>query len=160
MILNTADYCLTTTTQLEDRIRQRVDEGLREKVSFDTAREAFIIAANAAIRGLVKVVEAESDLSFREMVNTNWADLENVGDHSGYVGEMRRGIQDSIRDVMVTGGLRERYIRTLCDKVVEWFGGRFIEAVITCRPICEAGAEQVFFIPNNFDSRCCWMCMC
>ena len=50
---------------------------------------------------------------------------------------------------MVLGKLRDwdiyerRYIRTLCDRVVEWFGGRFIDTIITCRPICEAGAEQV-----------------
>jgi vacuolar protein sorting-associated protein 53 len=160
MILNTADYCLTTTTQLEDRIRTRVDEGLREKVSFDPAREAFITSANAAIRGLVKVIEGESDLSFREMVNTNWGDVENVGDQSGYVGEMRRGIQDGVREIMGSGSLRERYIRTLCDKVVEWFGGRFIEALISCRPICEAGAEQVRPFDLRVDCRCCWMCTC
>jgi hypothetical protein len=160
MILNTADYCLTTTTQLEDRIRTRVDEALQEKLSFDPAREAFITSANAAIRGLVKVIDGESDLSFWEMVNMNWGDVENVGDQSGYVGEMRRGIQDGVREVMGSAGLRERYIQTLCDKVVEWFGGRFIEALINCRPICEAGAEQVRPIIVLVDRRCCWMCTC
>ena len=77
------------------------------------------------------------------MVNTKWSDVENVGDHSGYVAEMVSVIKDGVREITGQGHLRERYIRSLCDRVVEWFGGKFIDAIITCRPICEAGAEQV-----------------
>jgi vacuolar protein sorting-associated protein 53 len=142
-ILNTADYCLTTTSQLEDRIRAKVDEPLREQVQFDTSRESFIQAANSAIKLFVKKIEQDSELFFREMVNTKWSDVEIVGDHSGYVTEMIKGIKDGVKEIAGQGHLRERYIRTLCDRVVEWFGGRFIDAIITCRPICEAGAEQV-----------------
>jgi hypothetical protein len=142
-LLNTADYCLTTTSQLEDRIKAKVDESLRGEVQFDAAREGFISAANLAIRGLVKKVEGETDLAFREMVNTNWANVESVGDHSGYVNEMVMVIKDGVREITGQGHLRDRYIRALCDRVVEWFGNRFIDAIISCRPICEAGAEQV-----------------
>ena len=142
-LLNTADYCLTTTSQLEDRIKAKVDETLRGEVQFDSAREGFISAANLAIRGLVKKVEGDTDLAFREMVNTNWANVESVGDHSGYVNEMVMVIKDGVREINGQGHLRDRYIRALCDRVVEWFGNRFIDAIISCRPICEAGAEQV-----------------
>ena len=76
-------------------------------------------------------------------MNTNWANVENVGDHSGYVNEMVGGIKDGVREITAQGHLRERYIRTLCDRTVEWFGTRFIDTIISCRPICEAGAEQV-----------------
>lgn len=120
-----------------------MDEPLREQVSFDMAREAFIQAANSAIKVLVRKIEGDADLSFREMTNSNWANVENVGDHSGYVNEMVNRIKDGVKEITGLGHLRERYIRTLCDRVVEWFGGRFIDAIIACRPICEAGAEQV-----------------
>jgi len=119
---------------------------LREQVSFDTARESFIAAANLAIKCLVRKVESEADLAFREMVNTNWGSMDIVGDHSGYVGEMVRGIKDAVMEITGTGHLRERYIRSLCDRVVEWFGTRFIDAIIASRPICEAGAEQVLHL--------------
>ena len=142
-ILNTADYCHTTTTQLEDRIKAKVDEPLRENVVFDAARESFILAANAGVKALVRKIELDAELSFREMVNSNWAVVEHVGDHSGYVDEMVRSITDGVRGITAHGHLRERYIRTLCDRVVEWFGGRFIDGIIACRPICEAGAEQM-----------------
>jgi vacuolar protein sorting-associated protein 53 len=142
-LLNTADYCLNTTSQLEDRIKAKVDESLREQVQFDSARESFIQAANSAIKVLVKKVEGDADLAFREMVNTNWANMEIVGDHSAYIGEMIRSVKDGVKDITGHGHLRERYIRSLCDRVVEWFVGRFIEGIIASRPICEAGAEQV-----------------
>lgn len=145
-ILNTADYCLTTTTQLEDRIKAKVDEPLREQVQFDTPRESFIQVANAALKLLVRKVEVETDLSFREMVNTNWSTVDTVGDHSGYVTEMNRAIKDAVSSISGHGHLRERYIRSLCDRVVEWFGTRFIEGIIAARPISEAGAEQVIHL--------------
>jgi vacuolar protein sorting-associated protein 53 len=143
MILNTADYCLTTVSQLEDRIKARVDEELRDQIQFDAARESFIQSANSAIRVLLKKVEQHVDHAFKEMVNTRWSDIETVGDHSGYVNEMVRGIKDAVTEITGRGHLRERYIRTLCDRIVEWFGAKFIDSVINCRPICEAGAEQV-----------------
>jgi vacuolar protein sorting-associated protein 53 len=142
-ILNTADYCLTTTTQLEERIKAKVDESLREHVQFDTPRESFISVANAALKHLVRKIETETDLSFREMVNTNWSTIDTVGDHSGYVFEMNRSIKDAISSISEHGHLRERYIRSLCDRVVEWFGTRFIDGIIASRPISEAGAEQM-----------------
>jgi vacuolar protein sorting-associated protein 53 len=142
-ILNTADYCLTTTTQLEERIKAKVDEPLREQVQFDTPRDSFITVANAAIKLLVRKIEMEADLSFREMVNTNWSTIETVGDHSGYVIEMNRAIKDAVSSISANGHLRERYIRSLCDRVVEWFGSRFVDGIIASRPICEAGAEQM-----------------
>jgi vacuolar protein sorting-associated protein 53 len=110
---------------------------------FDAAREGFISAANLAVRGMVKRVEGEVEMAFREMGETNWGCVESVGDHSGYVNEMVVGIKGGVREITGQGHLRERYVRSLCDRVVEWFGNRFIEAIISCRPICEAGAEQV-----------------
>lgn len=142
-ILNTADYCLTTTTQLEERIKAKVDEPLKEQVQFDTPRESFITVANGAIKFLVRRIETETDLSFREMVNTNWSTIDTVGDHSGYVMEMTRSIKEAISSISSHGHLRERYIRSLCDRVVEWFGSRFVEGIIASRPISEAGAEQM-----------------
>ena len=41
------------------------------------------------------------------MVNTNWRDVENVDDHSGYVKEMVLGIKDGVREVTGLGHLRE-----------------------------------------------------
>jgi vacuolar protein sorting-associated protein 53 len=142
-LLNTADYCLTTTSQLEERIQSKVDDGLKDQVQFSAARESFIQIANAAIKALVKKVEAEADISFREMVNTNWAAIETVGDHSSYVNEMRLSIRGAVSEISAQGHLRERYIRTLCDRVVEWFGNKFIEGIVAARPISEPGAEQV-----------------
>ena len=155
--LNTADYCLTTTTQLEDRIKVKVDETLRDQVQLDSSRESFMQAANLAIKLLVRKVEAEVELPFREMINTNWSHMDNVGDQSGYVNEMVQGIQNFVKDIMEHGHIRERYVRSLCDRVVEWFGTKFIEMIVSCRPISEAGAEQVFSFHDLFNCRCCWM---
>lgn len=39
--LNTAEYCQVTSLQLEDRVKDKISESLREDVTFQAEREMF-----------------------------------------------------------------------------------------------------------------------
>ena len=41
VILNTAEYCQNTSLQLEERVKDKIDEKLKEEISFAGEREAF-----------------------------------------------------------------------------------------------------------------------
>lgn len=41
MILNTAEYCQTTSLQLEDRVKGKINESLKEDISFQAERDTF-----------------------------------------------------------------------------------------------------------------------
>jgi hypothetical protein len=41
MILNTAEYCQTTSLQLEDRVKGKIQDALKEEVSFQAERDTF-----------------------------------------------------------------------------------------------------------------------
>lgn len=41
MILNTAEYCQTTSLQLEERLKDKIDEEYKDKISFQDERETF-----------------------------------------------------------------------------------------------------------------------
>ena len=40
-VLCTADYCLETTGQLENKLKEKIDHGLSEKVEFTNETESF-----------------------------------------------------------------------------------------------------------------------
>ena len=65
IILNTADYCYQTTTQLEERIQSRIDEEYRERVDLQSQADAFMGVCSAAVRTLVRKVEADCETAWR-----------------------------------------------------------------------------------------------
>lgn len=41
MVLNTTEYCLNTSLQLEERLKDKIDPKFREEISFQDQRETF-----------------------------------------------------------------------------------------------------------------------
>ena len=142
LILNTADYCFTTTAGLEEKIKQRIDPSLASSIDLQSQADAFMGIAGAAVRGLVKKVDAACESAWREMRNTAWARLDAVGDQSGYMGELTRAVR---LQVQVTLALlpKHQYARAFCDHVVDALTASLPAAVAAVKPISEAGAEQL-----------------
>lgn len=142
LILNTADYCFTTTTALEEKIKQRIDPVFASDIDLQSQADAFMGIAGAAVRGLVKKVDAACEPAWREMRNTAWARLDAVGDQSGYMGELIRAVR---LQAQVTLALlpKHQYARAFCDHVVDALAASLPAAVAAVKPISEAGAEQL-----------------
>lgn len=142
VILNTADYCYTTCSQLEEKIRARIDDDLKEKVNLQSQADTFMGIAGAAVRALVKKVEIECEPGWREMRNTRWSLLEEVGDQSTYVSELLRGVRSISTDILKLLH-KQQYARAFCDNLVDDLTNNYITTIPTCRPISEVGAEQM-----------------
>ena len=142
LVMNTADYCHSTCAQLEEKIKGRVDEELKGKIDLQSQEDAFMGVASAAVRALVRKVEADCESSWREMKNTQWSKLESVGDQSSYVAELLKHIKGQSGEIL---GLitKQQYARAFCDNLVEHFANAYIANIAQCRPISEVGAEQV-----------------
>lgn len=142
VIINTTDYCHSTTSQLSEKIQTRIDSDFQPKVDFEKQQDAFLGVANAAIKILVKRVEVEAEPSWREMRNISWSKLENVGDQSSYVSELVDKVKGKCEEVL--GVLsKDQYIRAFCDKVVDGLVSSLLNNVVLCKPISDVGAEQV-----------------
>lgn len=142
IILNTADYCNTTTSQLSEKIRTRIDPGLQPKIDFEKQQDSFLGVANAAIRFLVKRIEVEAEPCWREMRNISWSKLENVGDQSSYVSELVGKVKGKCGEVLAVLS-KDQFSRAFCDKVVDGLVANFIANIVLCKPISDVGAEQV-----------------
>jgi len=142
LVLNTADYWHTSTGQLEDNIKRKIDSEFTSKVDFSSQADAFMGVASATVLALVRRVEAACDPAWREMRNTNWSKMESVGDQSSYVAELLKHINEEATAILPLIG-KQQYARAFCDKVVEQVANTFLSNIIQCRPISEVGAEQV-----------------
>ncbi|KAF2281201.1 uncharacterized protein EI97DRAFT_409817 [Westerdykella ornata] len=142
LILNTADYCYQTCNQLEDKIRSRIDDDLREKVDLQSQADAFMGIASATVRVLVRKVELACEPSWREMRNTPWSKLENVGDHSTYVTELLHHVKEGSAEVLKYLH-KQQYARAFCDNLVDILATTYVANIVQSKPISEVGAEQM-----------------
>ena len=151
LVLNTADYCFNTCTQLEEKIKSRIDESLRSSIDLQSQADAFMGIASATVRSLVRRVEVELEPSWREMRNTGWSKMESVGDQSSYVGEIIRRIESKAGEIL--GMLhKQQYARAFCDNVVELVANTYLANIFQCKPVSEVGAEQVSWHHSPYSS--------
>ncbi|KAJ5224278.1 uncharacterized protein N7469_007781 [Penicillium citrinum] len=141
-VLNTADYCYSTCTQLEEKIKGRLDETLKESVDLQSQADSFMGIASAAVRGLVKQVEVDLEPCWREMRNTPWSKIEAVSDQSSYVGEMLSQTKEKASQILQLLH-KQQYARAFSDHLVELMSSLFISNVFQCKPVSETGAEQM-----------------
>ncbi|KAG0239768.1 Vacuolar protein sorting-associated protein 53 [Actinomortierella wolfii] len=142
IILNTADYSLSTTNQLEEHLWANIDPEYVDQISLEEERQSFLNIISACTRTLVQSIDSTYESALTAMSKVPWATLESVGDQSEYV----TTIQQTMR--MCVGAIQEyvtnkRYFRTFCDKLVDSFLMRFAGNLMRCKPIGEIGAEQM-----------------
>lgn len=142
LVLNTADYCSTTITQLEEKLIETIDEGFKKDINFEPVKESFIKLVNKSINLLVYKVETESEFSWREMANTNWSHMEDVGDQSRYISSLKEILIKNCTLILPTF-VREIYVRNFCDKIVESTINQFLTSIIRTKPIPVIAAEQM-----------------
>jgi hypothetical protein len=142
IILNTADYCYHTTNQLEEKIKARIDEDLREKVDMQSQADSFIGVASATVRAMVAKTEADCSAAWREMRNVPWSKMESVGDQSGYVAYLLQRVNDRSKEILKYIQ-KPQYARAYCDNLVDSLTNTYIINIVAVRPISETGAEQM-----------------
>ncbi|KAL9602175.1 MAG: hypothetical protein Q9219_002039 [cf. Caloplaca sp. 3 TL-2023] len=142
LVLNTADYCFNTCTQLEEKIRSRMEESFRANVDLQSQADAFMGIASATVRALVRRVEVDIEPTWREMRNTGWSKLESVGDQSSWAAEMLRRVKSTSGEILRMLH-KQQYARAFCDNLVDSVATTFIVNIFQCKPISEVGAEQM-----------------
>ncbi|MCJ1397027.1 Vacuolar protein sorting-associated protein 53 [Xylographa trunciseda] len=142
IVLNTADYCFNTCTQLEERIKGRVEDSFKNNIDLQSQEDAFMGVASAAIRGLIRRVDADLEPAWREMRNNGWSRLQGVNDQSPYVTELLQRVNARAREILAMLH-KQQYARAFCDNLVELLANTYTANIIQCRPISEIGAEQM-----------------
>ncbi|ODV91310.1 hypothetical protein CANCADRAFT_3021 [Tortispora caseinolytica NRRL Y-17796] len=141
-IIRTADYCLHTTDQLEERMKSRIDKEYVNKISFDTVRDAFYSVTNSALKSLSDYFEAGCQPYWKELAAYNWSTMKQVGDQSGYVGPLVAAMNSRATDTLLYLN-KDIYIRSYCDRIVESTVTQFTANMLKGIPLTEVAAEQL-----------------
>ncbi len=141
-MLNTAEYCQETTSQLEESLKERIAPDFRDRVTLAAERDLFTNSTSAALLAILHELELTIEPPFTQMVRSPWKDAEFVSSESEYVQELVRGVKVVV-GVVREGLEQKKWLRSVCDKLVGLVLARFTAAVVRCRPIAQIGAEQV-----------------
>lgn len=142
LTLNTADYCYNTSNQLEEKIKSRIDDQYRDQVDLQSQADAFMGIASAAVRALVRRVEIDLEPSWREMKNTGFGKIETCENNSSYVPALQSKIKD-MSSTILSWIHKQQYARAFADNLVELLSATYMTNIGQCKPISEAGAEQM-----------------
>ncbi|CAK7238304.1 Vacuolar protein sorting-associated protein 53 [Sporothrix eucalyptigena] len=142
VVMNTADFWNKNTTQLEENIKKRIDPELADRVDLSSQADAFLGVAGSSVQVLVRKVEAECEPAWREMRNTNWSRMEGVSDHSSYVTELIKIVNEKAKAILAVVA-KTQYARAFCDHLVEYMATAYISNIVQCRPVSEVAAEQM-----------------
>lgn len=142
LVLNTADYCYNTSNSLEEKIKSRIDENLKDSVDLQSQADSFMGIASAAVRGLVRRVEVDLEPSWREMRNMAWGRIESCENQSGYIAGLQQRIKNRSSEILNMLH-KQQYARAFADNLVELLANTYIANIVQCKPISEGGAEQI-----------------
>ncbi|EJD03009.1 uncharacterized protein FOMMEDRAFT_108090 [Fomitiporia mediterranea MF3/22] len=142
LLINTAEYCQITASELEERIKDKIAVELKENVSFQSERDLFISVISSAILVQLRELETAVEPSFEIMTKTAWTSIANVSGPSQYVGDLVRSI-DQVVSAINPLVEQKKYLRNFYDKAAALVLARFTHALVKSRPLKDVGAEQL-----------------
>eukprot|EP00092_Neocalanus_flemingeri_P030125 GFUD01032703.1.p1 GENE.GFUD01032703.1~~GFUD01032703.1.p1 ORF type:complete len:880 (+),score=301.05 GFUD01032703.1:157-2796(+) len=150
--LVTVEYCLDTTTQLEDKMKQKVETGLAEQISFSGELDMFHSVTGNCVGLLVQELDCACEQGLVSMGRVNWSAVEQVGDQSLYVSQLvqaMRGMVPRLRECLQTS---RKYFTQFCIKFVSSFIPKFISNLYKCKPVGTVGAEQLLLDTHSLKT--------
>ncbi|KAG9004635.1 Vacuolar protein sorting-associated protein 53 [Tulasnella sp. 427] len=141
-VLNTADYCQTTASELEDKIKEKLSEEYKEKLSLQPEQDLFVSVISSCIAVLLRELEAACEPAFASMIKVQWGAVDTVSGESPYVSDLVKSV-DSVLEVIRSHIEQKKYLRNFYDKAASLLITRFTNALVKSRPLKDVGAQQV-----------------
>ncbi|KAG9094172.1 Vacuolar protein sorting-associated protein 53 [Ceratobasidium sp. 392] len=142
LLLNTADYCQTTSTQLEEKMRDKVGDEEAEEVSLQEEQDLFVNVISTCITLMLRELDSAADPAFTTLLKSNWSAIENVSGTSSWANEFATSL-DTLEETVHAKIEPKKYVRSFCDKAANVLVTKFTNALVKSRPIKGLGGEQV-----------------
>ncbi|XP_075417359.1 vacuolar protein sorting-associated protein 53 homolog [Tenrec ecaudatus] len=142
-LLSTAEYCLATTQQLEEKLKEKVDVSLTERINLTGEMDTFSTVISSSIQLLVQDLDAACDPALAAMSKMQWQNVEHVGDQSPYVTSVILHIKQNVPIIRDNLASTRKYFTQFCIKFANSFIPKFITHLFKCKPISMVGAEQL-----------------
>lgn len=140
-IINTAEYCSTTVEQLEETLRQTVQEAFAADIDFSSEREKFGTVSAKGIQSVVSLLNEDMESNLRKLSSLDWATWKEVGDTSTYIEGIRAKLSISTKNL--SSLLSKHHFRFLLEKFAVSFISRYATHFYRCEQINNFGAQQI-----------------
>uniref|UniRef100_A0A4W5PAI5 Vacuolar protein sorting-associated protein 53 homolog n=1 Tax=Hucho hucho TaxID=62062 RepID=A0A4W5PAI5_9TELE len=151
-ILSTAEYCLATTQQLEDKLKEKVDKTLVERINLTGEMDTFSNVISNSIQLLVQDLDAACDPALTAMSKMPWQSVEHVGDQSPYVTSVIMHIKQIVPIIRDNLASTRKYFTQFCIKFTNSFIPKFINHLFRCKTISMVGAEQLLLDTHSLKT--------
>ncbi|XP_050525562.1 vacuolar protein sorting-associated protein 53 homolog [Daktulosphaira vitifoliae] len=151
-ILTTADYCMETTQQLEEKLKEKIDSSLVEKISMANEQNIFQNIIFMCIKLLVQHLEADLEPALNSMVKISWQNISTVGDQSEYVSFITSHLKIVIPVVRSYLSSSRKYFTKFCITFANSFIPKFIQHLYKCKPMSNIGAEQLLLDTHSLKT--------
>lgn len=151
-VLTTADYCLDTVAQLEEKLKERVDPLLKTKINMSEEKDIFSSVISNCIHLLVQDLQLACESHLSEMSKRSWNSLESVGDQSSYVTRVESGFKRTVPLVRANLSKARKYFTQFCLKLANSFVSRYVFHLTKCKPISTVGAEQLLLDTHSLKT--------
>lgn len=142
MILNTADYVINNTNDLQDKMEKLIDERYKLKIKFDSPKNLYFDLIAKSIKESVQKVSFDLQFLWRQFENNGWDTMESVADTSTYMDDFVSSLKENNR-VILPLIMREGYSRSYCDRLVEMVVNLFINKLTLIKPLSIINIEQI-----------------
>ncbi|RDD44739.1 Vacuolar protein sorting-associated protein 53-like protein [Trichoplax sp. H2] len=151
-VLSSADYCLETTVQLENKLKEKIDQTLAEKIDFSSEQDVFHNIISNCIQLLVQDLDNACDPALNAMIKMHWQNVEVVGDQSNYVTSICSHLSQVVPKIRDNLASARKYFTQFCIKFANSFIPKFISHIYKCKPISTVGAEQLLLDTHSLKT--------
>uniref|UniRef100_A0AAY5EXH4 Vacuolar protein sorting-associated protein 53 homolog n=1 Tax=Electrophorus electricus TaxID=8005 RepID=A0AAY5EXH4_ELEEL len=151
-VLSTAEYCLATTQQLEEKLKEKVDASLMERINLTGEMDTFSTVISNSIQLLVQDLDSACDPALTAMSKMPWQSVEHVGDQSPYVTSVIMHIKQNVPIIRDNLAATRKYFTQFCIKFTNSFIPKFINHLFRCKPISMVGAEQLLLDTHSLKT--------
>ncbi|KAM4797075.1 LOW QUALITY PROTEIN: vacuolar protein sorting-associated protein 53 homolog [Rhinophrynus dorsalis] len=151
-ILSTAEYCLATTQQLEEKLKEKVDVTLAERINLTGEMDTFSTVISNSIQLLVQDLDSACDPALTAMSKMQWQNVEHVGDQSPYVTSIILHVKQNVPIIRDNLASTRKYFTQFCIKYANSFIPKFINHLFKCKPISMVGAEQLLLDTHSLKT--------
>ncbi|XP_030383162.1 vacuolar protein sorting-associated protein 53 homolog [Scaptodrosophila lebanonensis] len=142
-VLTTAEYCLETVQQLEDKLKEKVTSAYVNKIDMSEEKDVFHRIISNCIQLLVQDLEAGCEPSLQAMAKVQWQQISNVGDQSAFISNICSNFKQTVPIIRDTLASSRKYFTQFCHKFVAAFIPKFINVLYKCKLTLSDGSNNV-----------------
>lgn len=168
-ILCTAEYCLETTQQLEDKLKEKsvfqvLNSGVREKaerkqielqgkkINFGGEKDIFSNVISNCIQLLVQDLENSCEPALLAMSKISWHNISVVGDQSSYITAILNHIKNFVPLVRDNLANSRKFFTQFCSKFASNLIHKFFNNIFKCKMISQIGIEQLLLDAHSLKT--------